>query len=58
MSYYKIRYTATVYTRGNVANDEEELEDIIEMSFEDVLYQVFNGDAYNTTCEVERRRGE
>jgi len=56
MSYYKITYTATVYTRSDVGNDEEELEDIIETSFEDVLYQVFDGDTYNVNCEVEERR--
>ncbi len=55
MSYYRIRYSATVYTRGVVTEDEQELEDIIESSVEDVLYQIFGGDVYNTSCEVEER---
>lgn len=54
MSYYRIRYTATVYTGEEVAG-EEQLEEDIEASFDDVLYQIFHGDAYNANCEVERR---
>lgn len=55
MTYYKVRYIATVYTNEKVA-DEEQLEEDIEESFDDVLYQIFHGDAYNTICEVEKRR--
>ena len=51
---YRIRYTATVYTNENAA-DTEQLEEDIEASFDDVLYQIFHGDAYNSMCEVERR---
>ena len=54
MSYYRIRYTATVYASEEVA-DEEQLENDIEMSFDDVMYQILGGDAYNANCEVERR---
>lgn len=54
MSYYRVRYTATVYTEEEF-EDEEQLEEEIEESFDDVLYQFFNGDAYNVDCEVERR---
>ena len=56
MTYYKIRYSATVY--GEEAGSEEQLEEDIESSFEEVLYQIFHGDAYNVECEVKRRLGE
>ena len=54
MSYYRIRYSATVYTNEEVA-DEEQLEADLELSIESLLYDLFHGDAYNVNCEVERR---
>ena len=51
---YHIRYTATVYTNENMAN-EEQLEEDIEASFDDVLYQIFHNDAYNSVCEIRGR---
>lgn len=55
MSYYRIRYSATVYTRKAVTEDEQELEDMIESTVEGILYEIFGGDVYNTSCEVEER---
>ena len=55
MSYSRIRYTATVYTNEKVA-DKEQLEEDIEASFDDVLYQIFHGDAYNSVCEIQGER--
>ena len=57
MSYYRIKYTATVYTNEKVA-DVEQLEEDIEASFDDVLYQIFHGDAYNSMCEVMKKARE
>ena len=51
---YHIRYTATVYTSENITN-EEQLEEDIEASFDDVLYQILHGDAYNSVCEIRGR---
>ena len=55
MTYYRIRYEATVYTSEEVA-DEAQLEDDIEESFDDVAYQIFHNYTYNVCCEVEKRR--